>query len=111
MASVTIAVSLGLLHAIVSEGGVAKTIDILAQKTGSEPSFLGTRAGLCYSLHGISQISLGRIARHLAAEKLILETGPSEYAPTAATHMLTSPAMEGMTKIMSVQTLLAKPIH
>jgi hypothetical protein len=41
-----------------------------------------------------------RIARHLAAERLILETGASEYAPTAATHMFTSPAMEGMTKIM-----------
>jgi hypothetical protein len=99
MASISIAVNSGLLHAIVSDGGVPKTVNILAQKTGAEPSFLGTTSRFMNAMIMLTGLS-GRVARHLAAERLILETGTSEYAPTAATHILTSPAMEGMAKIM-----------
>jgi hypothetical protein len=108
MASISIAIDSGLFHAIVSGGGMAKSISLLAQKTGAEASFLGKT----FAFHAVdgngtpsqhpedNNKSTGRIARHLAAEKLILETGASEYAPAAATHILTSPAMEAMAKIM-----------
>ena|ERR1700712_30887 len=105
MASISVAVNSGLFHAIVSDGGIPKTVSILAQKTGAQPSFLGTTSRSMKAMIMLMDFS-ERIIRLLAAERLILETGASEYAPTAATHMLTSPAMEGMAKIMYSFTLL-----